>query len=199
LICQASQNAKKILKILLRDETLGSDLDPKSIAKKTGGFSGSDLKHLCVSAALDAVKEHVIVPWSSTSGPTPQDSSDGAVVSDSKVSHSTDSVETPAAVSMEAGNETLFNSAADDVVPPPAIAPRILYLRHFNKALKEITPSSSEVLGTLADLKKWNEEFGEGRSNKKRHQVWGKGLFGFTERTRKSADGRVVPADGGQR
>ncbi|KAJ6547501.1 hypothetical protein B0H19DRAFT_1212058 [Mycena capillaripes] len=177
---------EEILKILLRDETLGPDLDPKNIAKKTDGFSGSDLKHLCVSAALDAVKEHVVVPWSK---PAPENSVDGAVISDTEVSHS---AKTPSAMS---------NTAADDVVPPPpAIAPRILHLRHFIRALKEITPSaSSETSGTLADLKKWNEEFGEGRSNKKRQQVWGKGLFGFTEKAGGSEDGRVVPADSVQR
>lgn len=153
---------------------------------------------LCVSAALDAVKERVVVPWASTSKPTPPDSSDGTVASDATVSPPTDSAETPAAASVEAENESL-PSAADDVVPPPAVVPRILYLRHFTKALKEITPSSSEVLGSLADLRKWNEEFGEGRGNKKRQQVWGKGLFGFTEKTKNSESGRVVPMDGGQR
>lgn len=60
-----------------------------------------------------------------------------------------------------------------------SLSPRILYLRHFTQALKEITPSSSEALGSLADLRKWNEEFGEGRRNRKKRQVWGKGRFGF--------------------
>ncbi|KAJ7685125.1 hypothetical protein DFH06DRAFT_30466 [Mycena polygramma] len=188
---------QEIIKILLRDETLGSDLDIKSIAKKTDGFSGSDLKHLCVSAALDAVKEHVTVPWSTTTTlpeniSSGADISDGAPASDAKVSPpSTDSTETQSVVESDI-------SSNDDDVPPPAVAPRILYLRHFTKALKEITPSSSEVLGTLADLRKWNEEFGEGRGNKKRQQVWGKGLFGFTEKANKSEAGRVLPVDGGQ-
>ena len=35
---------EKILEILLRGETLAPDADTKSIAKKTEGFSGSDLK-----------------------------------------------------------------------------------------------------------------------------------------------------------
>ncbi len=60
-----------------------------------------------------------------------------------------------------------------------SLSPRVLYLRHFTQALKEITPSSSEALGTLADLRKWNEEFGEGRRDRKTRQVWGKGRFGF--------------------
>jgi len=70
---------------------------------------------------------------------------------------------------------------------------RILSSRHFEKALKEITPSSSEALGSLADLRKWNEEFGEGRKDKKRRQVWGKDRFGFTDKSEQvREEGRVV-------
>lgn len=58
---------------------------------------------------------------------------------------------------------------------------RTIHLRHFTKALKEITPSSSESLGSLADLRKWNEQFGEGQREKRRIQVWGKGKFGFVD------------------
>lgn len=58
---------------------------------------------------------------------------------------------------------------------------RILHLRNFTKALKEITPSSSESLGSLAELRKWDEEFGEGRRDRKKRQVWGKGRFGFVD------------------
>ncbi|KAJ7470702.1 hypothetical protein FB451DRAFT_1352208 [Mycena latifolia] len=189
---------EEIVKILLRDETLGSDLDPKSIAKKTEGFSGSDLKHLCVSAALDAVKEHFVVPWSSASTLTPQNSSDTSVVSDAKPSHQLDTVETISPTLVEAESEPSPTGSTTDSVPPPETAPRILYLRHFTKALKDITPSSSEVLGSLADLRKWNEQFGTGRG-KKRQQVWGKGRFGFTEKANDtSEDGRVLPVDGGQ-
>jgi hypothetical protein len=68
---------------------------------------------------------------------------------------------------------------------------RVLALSHFNKALKEITPSSSESLGTLADLRKWNDEFGEGRKHKKR-QMWGRDRFGFTNKGQNTeGDGRV--------
>ena len=59
-------------------------------------------------------------------------------------------------------------------------------------AMKEITPSSSEVLGSLADLRKWNEEFGEGRREKKK-QVWGKGRFGFTVQALEGGESRVQP------
>lgn len=40
-------NSLEILKILLRDEPLASDVDLKVLAKKTESFSGSDLKRMC--------------------------------------------------------------------------------------------------------------------------------------------------------
>ncbi|KAF7969020.1 hypothetical protein HWV62_28630 [Athelia sp. TMB] len=163
-----------ILKILLRDENLGPNLDLATLAKKTESFSGSDLKHLCVSAALDAVKEKVKLPWSYTSssnGPTP-DAQPIAII-----------------------DATDVDTAAPVHVPEPHN--RILQLHNFDKALKEITPSSSEALGSLADLRKWNDEFGEGKKGKKRQQVWGKDRFGFSNLIEKIPEaGRVAAIEG---
>ena len=41
---QSTHVTSEILKILLQDETLASDVDLKALAKKTDSFSGSDLK-----------------------------------------------------------------------------------------------------------------------------------------------------------
>ncbi|KAF4534967.1 ATPase family aaa domain-containing protein 1-a [Lasiodiplodia theobromae] len=46
-----------ILKVLLKGEKLGSDIDAGKLAKMTPRFSGSDLKSLCVQAALECVGE----------------------------------------------------------------------------------------------------------------------------------------------
>lgn len=73
---------------------------------------------------------------------------------------------------------------------------RILHPHNFAKALKEITPSASESLGTLADLRKWNDEFGEGRKRKK--QVWGKDRFGFTRQWGWGEDARVAALTSGE-
>ncbi|EIW69180.1 hypothetical protein TREMEDRAFT_71806 [Tremella mesenterica DSM 1558] len=54
---------RAILDILLREETLDSSVDLDALAADTEGYSGSDLKYLCVSAALAAVKDSVRVPW----------------------------------------------------------------------------------------------------------------------------------------
>lgn len=149
-----------ILRILLRDETLATDVDVKALAGQTESFSGSDLKHLCVSAALDAVKEGVSVPWKESTAEAP--------TSDAPTNDS------------DAAAFTTYS--------------RSIHLRHFTKALTEITPSSSETLGSLADLRKWNEEFGEGQREKRRIQVWGKGKFGFVDTSlgTGSDEGRVA-------
>ena len=80
--------------------------------------------------------------------------------------------------------------------PPPetSVHPkRVLHLRNFLQAQREITPSSSESFGSLAELRKWNEEFGEGRRDRKRRQVWGKGQFGFVDHGNDSLqEGRVA-------
>ncbi|KAI8651183.1 AAA domain-containing protein [Fusarium keratoplasticum] len=48
-----------ILRIHLRDESLGPDVTVEELAKLTDSYSGSDLKSLCVSAAMAAVYESI--------------------------------------------------------------------------------------------------------------------------------------------
>ncbi|OSX65067.1 hypothetical protein POSPLADRAFT_1136329 [Postia placenta MAD-698-R-SB12] len=168
----------QILKILLRDETIAPDVDTKQLAKNTQSFSGSDLKHLCVSAVLDAVKERVTVPWRSrpslsstvaqSKAPMAETQADNGAVADATTSE----------------GEPIGEAEATVLAEVPAEA-RVVSWHNFEKALKEISPSSSESLGSLADLRKWNEEFGEGRKGRKQ-VVWGKGKFGFTVETTSS-------------
>ncbi|KAG6911469.1 hypothetical protein DXG01_014543 [Tephrocybe rancida] len=186
---------EEILKILLRDETLASDLDVSALAKKTESFSGSDLKHLCVSAALDAVKENIKLPWSTasvatTSIQTPKETS--TPPSPTSIIGDVDVLPEPTVVTESSGETSVSDSLLGVIEPGVDHPTRILHLHNFAKALKEITPSSSESLGSLAELRKWNDEFGEGRKEKKR-QFWGKGRFGFTDKTNKEGEiGRVV-------
>jgi hypothetical protein len=132
-----------------------------------------DLLDVCVSAALDAVKENVSVPWvverSQNSG---RDTSQTSNADDD-------------------GAAQPSNNSASSVTQN-----RILRSHNFARALKEITPSASESLGTLADLRKWNDEFGEGRKRKK--QVWGKDRFGFTRQWGREEDGKVATSTSGE-
>ncbi|KAH6621198.1 hypothetical protein B0J18DRAFT_431858 [Chaetomium sp. MPI-SDFR-AT-0129] len=48
-----------ILRVILRDESLSPDIDLARLAADTPLYSGSDLKNVCVSAAMEAVREEV--------------------------------------------------------------------------------------------------------------------------------------------
>nr|CAB3466113.1 unnamed protein product [Digitaria exilis] len=52
-----ASNREKILKAILSKEMLAPDVDLKLVANMTGGYSGSDLKNLCVTAAFCPVRE----------------------------------------------------------------------------------------------------------------------------------------------
>eukprot|EP00668_Euglena_longa_P002881 GGOE01003371.1.p1 GENE.GGOE01003371.1~~GGOE01003371.1.p1 ORF type:complete len:1002 (-),score=303.64 GGOE01003371.1:246-2882(-) len=53
----SEENRRKILEVILKEETLAEDVDLTAIAKMTSGYSGSDLKQLCVVAAYRPVRE----------------------------------------------------------------------------------------------------------------------------------------------
>ncbi|XP_057480534.1 uncharacterized protein LOC130767631 isoform X2 [Actinidia eriantha] len=52
-----ASNRAKILKVILAKEDLSPDIDLDSIASMTDGYSGSDLKNLCVTAAHRPIRE----------------------------------------------------------------------------------------------------------------------------------------------
>jgi len=196
----------EILKILLRDEELGEDVDLAALGVKTESFSGSDLKRaysiglntkddcsrfsqpnpldLCIAAALDAVKESVDVPWIVPTKAVTHQETDSNTISIS----STSSRESPI-------DEPLANNAPITTTIPDfeTVAPvRVLRGKHFAKALQEITPSSSESLGTLASLRKWNDEFGEGATAKgRKRRGWGE-KFGFGPKPSETGRGSNV-------
>ncbi|CAO2142660.1 unnamed protein product [Urochloa humidicola] len=52
-----ASNREKILKVILAKEELGPDVDLDSLANMTDGYSGSDLKNLCVTTAHYPIRE----------------------------------------------------------------------------------------------------------------------------------------------
>lgn len=54
-----AESREKIIKLLLKGENLNDDISPNKLAAMTELYSGSDLKSLCVSAALAAIREKV--------------------------------------------------------------------------------------------------------------------------------------------
>lgn len=152
-----------------------------------------------MAAALDAVKAGVVLPWGSTKAPTEGATSDTPPTSTTDtpsedgarvllVEKDTDALDEPPA-------STDANSTSPETEATPERSLRVLSLSNFEKALKEITPSSSESLGTLSELRKWNDEFGEGKREKKRN-MWGKGSFGFIEKGEGQSEIKIATGAG---
>jgi SpoVK/Ycf46/Vps4 family AAA+-type ATPase len=143
----------EILKIHLRGEQLDDSVDLEDIAKRTPFYSGSDLKNLAVSAALACVKE---------------ENEQAAIAAAARL----------AATATE-GSPTLTAHTK-----PPQLSrdqkyefpeTRVLYGRHFDKALQEISASISEDMSSLNAIKKFDEKYGD-KKGKKKKRVFGIGL-----------------------
>ncbi|KAG9125205.1 hypothetical protein FRC07_008570 [Ceratobasidium sp. 392] len=169
---------EEILKIMLRDDELASDVSISDLAKKTDRFSGSDLKHLCVAAAMDALKESVQLPWLTKkegSKDTAGTKSENTLKSKPTAEETTEAEKDPSRFDEPDKGSSLYSSDPNSEAPsspstgattpeeklePPK--PRILGFRHFLRALKDVAPSSSESQGSLSELRKWNTQFGTG-------------------------------------
>uniref|UniRef100_J3MCL7 AAA+ ATPase domain-containing protein n=1 Tax=Oryza brachyantha TaxID=4533 RepID=J3MCL7_ORYBR len=112
-----SQNRMKILKILLAKENLESDFRFDELANATEGYSGSDLKNLCIAAAYRPVHELL--------------EEEKGSVSDTRTSL------------------------------------RPLKLDDFVQAKAKVSPSVAFDATSMNELRKWNEQYGEGGSRSK--------------------------------
>ncbi|KAG9121820.1 hypothetical protein FRC07_002064 [Ceratobasidium sp. 392] len=193
---------EEILKIMLRDDELGPDVSIGDLAKKTDRFSGSDLKHLCVAAAMDALKESVKLPWAikkeeSKATPSPNetpaaDRSKPESTSSEAKKLEKESTKTPPFdesddgsslySSSEAQSPPSSNTTTPDEEPAktePKPPKRILLARHFLRALMDVAPSSSESQGSLSELRKWNTQFGTGARDKPQSRPTGSLSYGY--------------------
>ncbi|CAN1255126.1 Outer mitochondrial transmembrane helix translocase [Linum perenne] len=115
-----ASNRMKILKIILQNENLQSDFHFEELANATDGYSGSDLKNLCIAAAYRPVQEVL---------------------------------------------EKESKEKKDDYVEGSSLRP--LTLDDFIQAKAKVGPSVSFDAASMNELRKWNEQYGEGGSRRK--------------------------------
>ncbi|KAE8766571.1 Spastin [Hordeum vulgare] len=113
-----AQNRMKILKILLAKENLESEFGYDELDNATEGYSGSDLKNLCVVAAYRPVHELLEEEKKGSAGST----------------------------------KTSLRS---------------LKLDDFVQAKAKVSPSVAFDATSMNELRKWNEQYGEGGSRSK--------------------------------
>lgn len=182
---------KEILRIHLKGEQLDDSVDLDDLAKRTPFYSGSDLKNIAVSAALACVKEEneqaAIAAAKATLETEPSSSLSSEPTTDSSTS-------TP---SSDSGPTSSSVTSPQPQPSPPHLVrgqsytfpeKRTLHARHFDKALQEISASISEDMSSLSAIKKFDEQYGDRKGNKRKKD------FGFgvlAERNESAARVRV--------
>ncbi|KAL5744726.1 hypothetical protein ACOSQ2_027842 [Xanthoceras sorbifolium] len=134
------ENREMILKTLLAKEKV-DDLDFKELAIMTEGYSGSDLKNLCVTAAYRPVRELIQQEIKKDT--------------ERKRREETGKSSEDASDSKEEGNEE------------PEITLRPLNMEDMRQAKNQVAASFSSEGSIMNELKQWNDLYGEGGSRKK--------------------------------
>lgn len=143
-------NRERILRTVLEKEAIADDLDFAELANTTEGFSGSDLKNLCKVAAYRPIRE--------------------LMKEEQKRNEKKD-------VALDAESDRAANTASsrqegEDVpketskVKTPEIALRPLNMEDMKQAKRQVSSSFAAEGAGMAELKEWNELFGEGGSRK---------------------------------
>lgn len=136
------ESRKKILKVILAKETLNPDVDIHELATLTEGFSGSDIKNLCVEAAHEPIREYLRlekegkIPKPILTKVEPQMNNDDFWSDDKEVEHE-----------------------------EPNLRP-IVY-NDFVISKTKFSPSVMEESESIRELREWNEMYGEGGSRTK--------------------------------
>ncbi|KAJ3087908.1 hypothetical protein HK102_010017 [Quaeritorhiza haematococci] len=186
------EQRQRILELHLRDETLDSSVSTADLAKQTHLYSGSDLKNLCVAAALTAVKEQVLrEALGVIDNETAVDASSSNETSENqkeytpaellkkleKIEDWTEVVSGRSGAGVGVGG-VMNNAKTADSNPTAgpstttsssASKPhqRILTAEHFDIAFREVPPSLTDEMETLVALRKWDKMFGDAATSRR--------------------------------
>ncbi|KAG6600543.1 ATPase family AAA domain-containing protein 1-A, partial [Cucurbita argyrosperma subsp. sororia] len=137
------ESRENILRALLAKEKVEEGLDMKELATMTEGYSGSDLKNFCMTAAYRPVRELI----------------QQERLKDMEKKKSAE------AQNAAAGNAT--GDAAGDGKEERVITLRALNMEDFKQAKNQVAASFAAEGTMMSELKQWNEQYGEGGSRKK--------------------------------
>ncbi|KAJ3411056.1 hypothetical protein HDV05_002847 [Chytridiales sp. JEL 0842] len=158
---------RQILEVHLKDEVLDSSVSLDDLARQTHLYSGSDIKNVCVAAALASVKEVIykenIAKIESVNVELEKISTEEALAK-------LESVEDWSSFSSKALLQPLAASAKNR-------HQRVLTKAHFEIGLKEVPPSLTDEAQTMVELKKWDDLYGEGAAKRKGVKRVSKGIL----------------------
>ncbi|PON97734.1 Spastin [Trema orientale] len=156
------ENREMILKTLLAKEKVEEGLDYKDLASMTEGYSGSDLKNLCTTAAYRPVRELI-------QQERLKDLEKLRITADGKnLGEASNSKERQAAevASSEKTAETVGDKEGRVITLRP------LNMEDFRLAKNQVAASFAAEGSIMNELKQWNDQYGEGGSRKKQQLTY---------------------------
>lgn len=138
-----------ILKKITEKEDLAPSVDLAALAETLEGYSGSDLRNLCVSAAMEPVRDILAAERAAN---------DGEVRLCGPKAEGKKPVD---------GDATDEDDEEDEKDAEEEETVRALEMRDFEKAASSMSASVSEDAPSVAELRKWNATYGENGSRKK--------------------------------
>jgi len=171
------ESRRSILEVILGEERLGEDVDIEKVAELSDGFSGSDLRNLCMSAAMRPVRDLLKATGRSAQQEKDKckdkDTREGANEVQVPGKGSTAGQMAPKASASASSSSSKFVKAvnvleewktlAEKQQPPPL---RAITAVDFEKAKEETAPSTAKDSFVMNELRAWNEKYGEGGKNK---------------------------------
>ncbi|KAL4594986.1 hypothetical protein ACB092_12G058500 [Castanea dentata] len=139
------ESREKILKTLLAKEKV-ENLDFKELATLTEGYSGSDLKNLCITAAYRPVRE---------------------LIQQERLKDKRTRQKDEESNSSEGTSETKEEDKDDQ-----EITLRPLSMEDMRQAKNQVAASFAAEGSIMAELKQWNDLYGEGGSRKKQQLTY---------------------------
>jgi len=176
-----AENRKKILKVILQEEELNPDVNYDEVSNITEGFSGSDLKNLCLSAAYQPIREFLDIEKNPNKKRKEREfNSDGQPKKKKKINktkeNNTTGLDTVVDVGVEKSKESLQCEDKMEIIEETKGKKdentndlRNLKMSDFKKALNEVSASVSENAIAISELRRWNETYGEGGN--RRNQI----------------------------
>ncbi|KAL3652740.1 hypothetical protein CASFOL_002421 [Castilleja foliolosa] len=139
----SAENREKILRTVLSKEKVEEGLDIMGLATMTEGYSGSDLKNFCITAAYRPVRELI--------------QQERRKDEEKK--------------RMSEKGQDSGNNAGSKNVKERVITIRPLNMDDFKEAKKQVAASFAAEGSIMSELKQWNDLYGEGGSRKTEKQL----------------------------
>ncbi|OMH80319.1 Protein MSP1 [Zancudomyces culisetae] len=177
----------KIISLHLEGEKISPALDINKIAERAQFYSGSDLKNLCIAAALSAVREHISKHASTISDHNNDSGNDHNIDNSGRISgdssnnsnsnHETQKNEKyPPPLTPEILNRWISHLKSKKSLPKHAgaiidanmeLEPDGLVLtdHHFDLAFNMVSSSCSNDMNSVTELRKWDKKYGDHASS----------------------------------